>query len=1071
MVLAHAVAHDARGLLVGSVPRHPDDAHGVEHAAVHGLEAVSYVRERPAHDDGHGVVEVRLPHLLFDGNRRLALWAHAGPRRLDVEVDHVEGVPFDELAPRLHGVAHEDGEDLVGAHRVIHGHPEQRARLRIHGGFPELLGVHLAQSLVALERHPVLREVHHHLDEPIERVRDHLFAIAVHHRARALVESGNLPVALEELRVVRRLEEVGAEGGGLRPQHLDERGVAVVPAHELRRPSLDLARHLAHGGRDLAVPYPALGAPELLAQEPIEDGARHAPPRELGEERAELQRPLERFEKSLLLERLRLARDLDGRALDPLGEQEFLHLALAHQIPLRLALLDLEERRLRDKEPPCLDDRHHVPEKERQEQGPDVRAVHVGVRHQDHLVVAQLRDVEFLGSDARAQRGDQQSNFLMRQDLVVARLLRVDDLAAQWKHRLDFPVASLLGRAPRRIALHEEDLAKLGVPLGAVGQLRRQALVVPPALPGELACFAGRLAGLRGAHALVRDLARGGRILLEGLGEAIVDDLLHEPLNLGIPELRLRLPLELRIGDADGDDRGQSLAHVVARDRALERLQIALGLRITRQLAREGRAEAGEVGAAFARVDVVGEGENALLIAVVVLEGDLDLDIVLLAFEEEHLGMNRRLVLVQVLDELDDPALVEKGVRALVSLVLDDDFEAFVEEGELAEPIGERVEGKSRLLEDLRVRLEANDRAVLGALLPRRQLTRRHPILVALRPHPSAPADLEIEPLAQRIDDRDAHSMEAARHLVGRVLELASGVKHGQHHLRRRLARLLVRVHRYAAAIVAHRAGAVRVQDDLDAVAIAPHRLVHGVVDDLVDQVMQAIGARVADIHGGPLPDSFEAFEDLDVARRVGLCAHAAPPTTTPMDSVTVPPLTSHHAAPLPSGSPGSVVVKKTCPLPVICRSTRRCTSRSSSDSASSSRRIGELPTALATGPASARRRASTSSRCWPREPKLRMSCPSNSTTRSSRWGPTKVSPRRLSSSRRPTSAWRNSASLASGARADRYSNRTRWSPPAISGYSVATAVSKVATARRRRPRISTPILASCSSHGASCSR
>src|SRR5215472_13478107 len=51
------------------------------------------------------------------------------------------GFRSDELATRLHGIAHQDGEDLVGSYRIFHADPEERARLRIHGGFPELLRV------------------------------------------------------------------------------------------------------------------------------------------------------------------------------------------------------------------------------------------------------------------------------------------------------------------------------------------------------------------------------------------------------------------------------------------------------------------------------------------------------------------------------------------------------------------------------------------------------------------------------------------------------------------------------------------------------------------------------------------------------------------------------------------------------------------------------------------------------------------------------------------------------------------------------------------------------------------
>ena len=45
----------------------------------------------------------------------------------------------------------------------------------------------------------------------------------------------------------------------------------------------------------------------------------------------------------------------------------------------------------------------------------------------------------------------------------------------------------------------------------------------------------------------------------------------------------------------------------------------------------------------------------------------------------------------------------------------------------------------------------------------------------------------------------------------------------------------------------------------------AVHRLVHGVVENLPDQMVQAGGADAADVHAGPLADRLEPFEDGDV--------------------------------------------------------------------------------------------------------------------------------------------------------------------------------------------------------------
>src|SRR5262245_64904755 len=85
-------------------------------------------------------------------------------RGSDVEVAHVERVLLDELPPRLHLVAHEGGEDLVGLVRVLDLHLQQRARLGIHRGLPELRRVHLTEALVALDLEPLPRGGHDAVD-------------------------------------------------------------------------------------------------------------------------------------------------------------------------------------------------------------------------------------------------------------------------------------------------------------------------------------------------------------------------------------------------------------------------------------------------------------------------------------------------------------------------------------------------------------------------------------------------------------------------------------------------------------------------------------------------------------------------------------------------------------------------------------------------------------------------------------------------------------------------------------------------------------------------------------------
>ena len=73
-------------------------------------------------------------------------------RRSDIEIDDLERVALDEVAARIDNVAHERAEDLVGLVGMIDPHLEKDPPVGVERRLPELLGVHLAQALVALDR-------------------------------------------------------------------------------------------------------------------------------------------------------------------------------------------------------------------------------------------------------------------------------------------------------------------------------------------------------------------------------------------------------------------------------------------------------------------------------------------------------------------------------------------------------------------------------------------------------------------------------------------------------------------------------------------------------------------------------------------------------------------------------------------------------------------------------------------------------------------------------------------------------------------------------------------------------
>src|SRR5262249_47388160 len=155
-----------------------------------------------------------------------------------------------------------------------------------------------------------------------------------------------------------------------------------------------------------------------------------------------------------------------------------------------------------------------------------------------------------------------------------------------------------------------------------------------------------------------------------------------------VAELGLGLALELRVAELDRHDGGEALAHVLAGEVLVLLLEFpALARKAVERRGQRG-AEAGKVRAALVRVDVVGEGEDRLLVGGVPLHRDLDGALLTLGLEVDDLLADGVLVLVEVVDEVADAALeVKLDLAALAALVGERDLEALGQVRGLAEAL------------------------------------------------------------------------------------------------------------------------------------------------------------------------------------------------------------------------------------------------------------------------------------------------------------------------------------------------------------------------------------------------
>ena len=334
-----------------------------------------------------------------------------------------------------------------------------------------------------------------------------------------------------------------------------------------------------------------------------------------------------------------------------------------------------------------------------------------------------------------------------------------------------------------------------------------------------LRAFLAATSGLRGSLRLLDHTVGLGRVLFQPFGETLVGGLLHERAHRHVAQLGLRLTLELRVAQLDRDDRGDAFADVLAEKVLFLLLQQVLGSGVLVDDAGERGLEALDVHAAFDGGDAVGVAVDAFVVAGVPLDRDVERLTVGVVFvlEVGDLGEQRFLRRVEVLDEVDDAALVlERLVElALGPLVAEDDLEALVEEGHRLQALEHGAGDELGALgeEDRGVRPERDRRAGLARQrttgrgvaddceLALRLAALRVLLLVAL----AILVDLDEQPLAERVDDADADAVEAAGDLVAVAAELAAGVQHGEHDLGRALALVRsgrVRIDRNAATVV-----------------------------------------------------------------------------------------------------------------------------------------------------------------------------------------------------------------------------------------------------------------------------
>ena len=316
-----------------------------------------------------------------------------------------------------------------------------------------------------------------------------------------------------------------------------------------------------------------------------------------------------------------------------------------------------------------------------------------------------------------------------------------------------------------------------------------------------------------------------------------------------------------------GDDGGQTLAGVLAGEVRILLLQKALRAGVIVDGTRNGLLEAIHMRAAFMGVDVVGEGHDGVRgIGARPLQGHFHGAVGVFGLEVDGL-VQGLFAVIQELHEVDDAAhgLEDLDARIAVgvgdALVGEDNFQAAVQEGHLAETGGQSVVVVHRGLgEDVGVGPEGDRGARVLGFADLMQLGLGLAVVEIDLVFYAIAAHLHFHLCGKGVHNGNAHAVQTARDLIALATKFAAGMQNGEYDLDRGDLLLGVLVHGNAAAVVLTGDGIVGVDGHLDGIAVPGQGLVHSVVDHLVDQVVQTAGTGGADVHARAFANSFKSF-------------------------------------------------------------------------------------------------------------------------------------------------------------------------------------------------------------------
>ena len=262
---------------------------------------------------------------------------------------------------------------------------------------------------------------------------------------------------------------------------------------------------------------------------------------------------------------------------------------------------------------------------------------------------------------------------------------------------------------------------------------------------------------------------------------------------------------------------------------------------------------------AFGSGNIIGEGEDCFVVAVVILESNFGNGVILLTCHIDDLLVESCLVFIEMIYVSADTAFVMHcfGSFFISSVVCECDSETAIEEGLFTKSVKKCFVFEDCFFKNVCVRLECYLCTCLVCFAHNFERTSCDTSVEADSVNLALCMDFNFHPFGESINNRCANAVETARNLIAFAAELTAGVEDCINNFDSRKTCLWLDADRNTASVVCNCNGIVAIDRHLDMVTVACEGFVDGIIDDFVNQMVKTSDRSCTDVHTRTLTDGF----------------------------------------------------------------------------------------------------------------------------------------------------------------------------------------------------------------------